>query len=88
MTKDKEKYYWSCENYPKCKKTVSFYNNQLLKSKCESCGSQLIIKYGYHGAFIGCSNFPKCKFTKDLPFSEFINKDNYKINNYQKTKLE
>ncbi len=33
---------------------------------CPECGSQLVIKHGRNGEFIGCSGFPKCKFTKAI----------------------
>ena len=31
---------------------------------CPKCGSNLIMKNGKYGLFIGCSNYPKCRFTK------------------------
>lgn len=31
---------------------------------CPKCGSNLIMKNGKYGSFIGCSNYPKCRFTK------------------------
>lgn len=37
---------------------------QQIKSKCEECGSPLLIRNGKSGVFYGCSTFPKCSFTK------------------------
>ena len=33
---------------------------------CPRCGSQLVIRNGKYGQFIGCSNYPKCKFTAKI----------------------
>ncbi len=37
---------------------------------CELCGSNMVIKYGPHGKFLGCPNFPDCRNTK--PYLEKI----------------
>lgn len=37
---------------------------------CESCGKNLVIKYGPHGKFLACPGFPECRFTK--PYFEKI----------------
>jgi DNA topoisomerase I len=34
--------------------------------KCETCGSDMIIKFGRFGKFMACSNYPTCKTTKPL----------------------
>ena len=31
---------------------------------CESCGRNMVIKYGPHGKFLACPGFPECRFTK------------------------
>ncbi|MDI6780948.1 MAG: type I DNA topoisomerase [bacterium] len=31
--------------------------------KCEKCGSQMVVKLGRHGKFLGCPNYPECKYT-------------------------
>ena len=33
---------------------------------CPDCGSDLVIKQGRFGRFVGCSNYPTCHFTKPL----------------------
>lgn len=37
---------------------------------CESCGRQMVIKYGPHGRFLACPGFPDCRNTK--PYYEKI----------------
>lgn len=40
-----------------------------LGEKCPKCGSQLVLRFGRYGAFIGCSayrNEPPCDYTRDL----------------------
>ena len=31
---------------------------------CESCGRNMVIKYGPHGKFLACPGFPECRNTK------------------------
>ena len=33
---------------------------------CPDCGSELVIKQGRYGRFVGCSNYPACRYTKPL----------------------
>lgn len=33
---------------------------------CPECGSELIVKHGKSGSFIGCSNYPTCQYTRPL----------------------
>jgi DNA topoisomerase I len=33
---------------------------------CPKCGSQLAIRLGRNGRFIGCTNYPDCDYTRDL----------------------
>ena len=37
---------------------------------CESCGRNMVIKYGPHGKFLACPGFPECRNTK--PYFEMI----------------
>ena len=39
---------------------------EMLGEKCPECGSQLSIRLGRNGRFIGCTNFPECKYTRNL----------------------
>lgn len=34
--------------------------------KCETCGKDMVVKYGRFGKFLACSNYPECKTTKSL----------------------
>ncbi|RJR42198.1 MAG: type I DNA topoisomerase [Deltaproteobacteria bacterium] len=34
--------------------------------KCPQCGSELLIRWGRNGEFLGCSAFPKCNFTRNF----------------------
>ena len=34
--------------------------------KCEKCGSNMIVKWGRYGRFLGCANYPECKNIKSL----------------------
>ena len=65
-----------CTNYPTCKYTrrVDANGNEIEKEeptvvedrKCPKCESDLHIKQGRYGKFIGCSNYPKCKHMEPL----------------------
>ncbi|MGM0369279.1 MAG: type I DNA topoisomerase [Bacillota bacterium] len=49
--------------------------------KCEECGSDMVLKEGKTGKFLGCSNYPDCKTTVNIPQGIRIDsrqiKDNY-----------
>ena len=40
---------------------------------CESCGRNMVVKYGPHGKFLACPGFPECRSTK--PYFEKIGVD-------------
>lgn len=40
--------------------------HEAMDEKCPKCGSQLSIRLGRHGRFIGCTNYPECDYTRDL----------------------
>lgn len=64
-----EKFYGSLEvNLEKAKSDTETYKveDKKIDEFCPECGSQLVIKHGRNGEFIGCSGFPKCKFTKAI----------------------
>ena len=42
--------------------------DELSEEICDSCGRQMVIKYGPHGRFLACPGFPECRFTK--PYME------------------
>ncbi len=33
---------------------------------CETCGSEMVIRWGRNGSFIACKGYPKCRTTKDF----------------------
>ena len=37
-----------------------------LDEKCPECNSQLSIRLGRNGRFIGCTNYPECSYTRNL----------------------
>ena len=39
---------------------------EAIDEKCPECGSQLSIRLGRNGRFIGCTNYPECSYTRDL----------------------
>jgi DNA topoisomerase-1 len=40
--------------------------HEALDEKCPKCGSDLSIRLGRHGRFVGCTNYPECDYTRDL----------------------
>lgn len=65
----------ACENYPDCKYTEKINQHQSKENdeeleklkekyktkKCDKCQSDMILKRGRFGIFLGCSAYPKCK---------------------------
>jgi DNA topoisomerase I len=39
---------------------------EAIDEKCPECGSQLSIRLGRNGRFIGCTNYPDCSYTRNL----------------------
>ncbi|MHC4600911.1 MAG: type I DNA topoisomerase, partial [Planctomycetota bacterium] len=58
-----------CENYPKCRATVSVGPNgeavrpQVTEHACQLCGKPFIPRTGRRGPFLGCSGYPACRNT-------------------------
>jgi len=64
-----------CTRYPKCDYTRDLADTARLEQpaaeviegrSCPECGSQLQIKRGKYGKFIGCSGYPKCRYLEPL----------------------
>jgi DNA topoisomerase I len=70
-----------CTGYPECKYTSSLSKEQggnekdtataaeaeiIADRKCPQCNSDLQIKFGRYGRFIGCTGYPNCKFIEPL----------------------
>jgi DNA topoisomerase-1 len=43
---------------------------EALDETCPKCGSQLMIRLGKRGRFIGCSTYPNCDYTRNLDNNE------------------
>ncbi|MCR5784654.1 MAG: type I DNA topoisomerase [Eubacterium sp.] len=61
------------EFYPPFEKELEIAEKELEKVEihdevtdeiCESCGRNMVIKYGPHGKFLACPGFPECRNTK------------------------
>ncbi|MFH1897993.1 MAG: type I DNA topoisomerase, partial [Candidatus Desantisbacteria bacterium] len=73
-----------CSKYPECKSTTPFeideqgnisavkkkHEDSLTDIKCEKCGSQMMVKLGRNGKFLGCSKYPECKSTTPFEVDE------------------
>ncbi len=70
-------WFLSCSGWPDCK-----WSQQLDESgeplpepegtgePCPECGSELVLRSGRFGPFVGCSNYPECKYIKREPPKE------------------
>ena len=59
----------NCIN-PECpkKKEEEAKLKKLVDGKtCPHCGSQLVVKNGFYGAFLSCPGYPKCKYIEKMP---------------------
>ena len=64
-----------CTGYPECdyarsldedKDTAREEPEKVEGRQCPKCGSDLLIRSGRYGKFIGCSAYPKCKYIEPL----------------------
>ena len=65
-----------CSGYPDCDYTRNINNDKnendeelvaaIKDRNCPQCQSDLVIKNGPYGKFIGCSSYPDCKFIESL----------------------
>lgn len=65
--------FWGCLGYPTCKAIYSDKNGhpqlddtdktkpEKANKLCSKCGSEMYIRVGKKGKFLGCSSYPKCK---------------------------
>jgi len=63
----------ACPNYPACKNTKPLAKDgtpiqdktpEIADFKCETCGSDMVLRTGRYGTFYACVKYPECKFTK------------------------
>ena len=60
----KEFYYPFIEHFEEVKNVMYKEPLKTTGEKCPLCGSDLVIRNGKHGEFIGCSNYPACHYVK------------------------
>jgi DNA topoisomerase-1 len=73
----RRKYFYGCSGYPDCDFTsaieaLSFKKEDYdpnfdWEQKCPKCGSELTLRFGKFGAFLGCSTYPECKGIVNIP---------------------
>ncbi len=73
----RRKYFYGCSDYPTCKYTAPLESLTFDKSdydptfdwdqKCPKCGSEMKMRFGKFGAFLGCSTYPDCKGIVNIP---------------------
>lgn len=73
----KSKYFYGCSTYPECTYTapieeVSFNREDYAEDfdwdqKCPKCGSEMKVRHGKFGAFLGCVTYPECKGIVNIP---------------------
>ncbi len=73
----KSKYFLGCSKYPDCDFSGSLEEMSFDKSlyedgfdwdqPCPKCGSQMKVRFGKFGAFLGCTQYPKCRGIVSIP---------------------
>jgi len=73
----RQKYFYGCSNYPECRFTApveSFNFNKEdfdptfnWEQPCLKCGSEMKVRYGKFGPFLGCSRYPDCRGIVNIP---------------------
>jgi DNA topoisomerase-1 len=73
----KNKYFLGCSTYPTCDFTSSVEEFNFDKSeyaddfdweqKCPKCSSEMKLRFGKFGPFLGCMNYPECKGIVNIP---------------------
>lgn len=73
----KSRYFYGCSAYPECDFTASLEELNFKKEDyaedfnweqpCPVCGSEMKIRHGRYGAFLGCTRYPDCKGIVSIP---------------------
>lgn len=73
----RNKYFYGCSNYPICDYTAPLEELELNKEdfiegfdweqKCPKCASEMKVRSGKFGIFLGCSRYPECKGIVNVP---------------------
>lgn len=72
-----DNYFYGCSRYPDCDYTATLESLEFKKEdyskdfdweqKCPKCGSDMILKHGRYGPFLGCSKYPDCQGIISIP---------------------
>lgn len=73
----KNKYFYGCSKYPDCDFSSPVEELDFDKSlysedfdwdqKCPKCSSEMKVRHGKFGAFLGCTKYPECKGIVNIP---------------------
>lgn len=73
----KNKYFYGCSRYPDCDfsapaEELAFKKEDYAadfdwEQKCPTCSSDMKIRHGRFGAFLGCTRYPECKGIVNIP---------------------
>lgn len=73
----KSKYFYGCSSYPDCTyraplEEISFNKEDYAadfnwEQKCPKCNSDMKVRHGRFGAFLGCTSYPECKGIINIP---------------------
>lgn len=73
----KNKYFYGCSKYPECDFSAPLEEMDFDKSlyaddfdweqKCPKCGSDMKLRHGKFGSFLGCTTYPDCKGIVNIP---------------------
>ncbi len=73
----KSKYFYGCSTYPDCKysapaEEINFNKDDYAddfnwEQKCPKCESEMKLRHGRYGAFLGCTKYPECKGIVNIP---------------------
>jgi DNA topoisomerase I len=73
----RSKYFYGCSRYPECTysapiEEVTFNKDDYAadfnwEQPCPVCGSEMKVRHGRYGAFLGCKRYPECKGIVNIP---------------------
>lgn len=73
----KSKYFYGCSRYPECNysapaEEIAFNKEDYAadfnwEQKCPNCESDMKVRHGRFGAFLGCTKYPECKGIINIP---------------------
>lgn len=73
----RSKYFYGCSRYPDCSysapiEEVTFNKEDYAdgfnwEQPCPTCGSEMKVRHGRYGTFLGCTRYPECKGIINIP---------------------